>query len=150
MPAALIRVMEEEKRIISILIEAVLKEREGIVNFDSVLLSECLKEKERLKESLDVLEKSRMVAAGDKSLRQIIQESKEEEQRQLESLQLDLKASAREARALSRANALLFKQSLALMEQVWEGICGNKVQPYNESGEMAQNSGAGKIISSSA
>ena len=150
MPAALIRVMEEEASIILKLIEALLKEREGIVNFDSILLSDFLREKEELRNSLNILEKNRALVAGDKNLRQIMQEAGEEEQRELESLQLRLKAGTREAKALSRANTLLFKQSLALMEQMWDGICGNKVQPYNESGEIAGNLKAGKIISSSA
>ncbi|RJX27123.1 MAG: hypothetical protein C4554_04880 [Dethiobacter sp.] len=146
----LIKVMEEERAVMSRLLGVILKEREGIVNCDPALLTECLKEKGKLKASLDDLEKKRATAADEKSLREIMPEADQEEQGKLVSLQLDLKVSAREARALSMANILLFKQSLSFMEQLWQGIWDSKGQHYNESGEMAGSPLTGKLVSSSA
>ncbi|MBS4021306.1 MAG: flagellar export chaperone FlgN [Dethiobacter sp.] len=148
--AALITVLEEEAAILSGLKEAMLKEREGIVNCNPALLTESLQVKEKLKASLAALEKKREMAVNNKSLREIIQQAAPEQQERLTSLQFELNVSAREARVLSKANILLFKQSMALVAQLQEGISHSYGHPYNESGEYAARKMTGKLVSSSA
>ena len=146
----LIEIMGEEKNLVSRFIEANLKEREGIVNSDTTLLAESLKDKEEVKAALNMLEKKRVQLTGERSLREIIQEVEQEAQSKLASLQSDLKISVREAQALSKANIVLFKQSLAIQEQLQREIFGAKGQSYNGSGELAGRTSAGNYVSSSA
>lgn len=146
----LIQIMDEEKALVFRLIEANLKDRAGIVNSDTSLLAESLKDKAEVKAALDVLELKRIALTGARSLREIMQVVGQEEQSKLASLQFDLKVSAREAQALSKANILLFKQSLAMKEQLQRGIFGAKGQAYNGSGELAGMPSTGNYVSSSA
>ncbi len=146
----LVKVMEEERGVLSRLVELILREREGIIYYKGTLLTECLQEKEGLKASLDELEEKRMAAAGGKTLHDIMKTAEPEIRENLVQLQQDIKVRAREARALGKANVLLYKQSLALMEQLRAGICNSKGQAYNQSGEVTGDPLAGKLVSSSA
>lgn len=146
----LMEIMVEEKALVLRLVAANLKDRAGIVNSDTSLLAESLKDKEEVKAALEMLEMKRVALTGDRSLREIMQAVEQEVQSKLIALQADLKVSAREAQALSKANILLFKQSLALKEQLQRGIFGAKGQSYNGSGQLAGTPSAGNYVSSSA
>lgn len=149
-PQNLVEVMEAEKGVLSRLLELTLREREAIVNYNTGLLTDCLREKEELKGSLEGLEEERIAAAKGKGLQDIMNHADQEVRGKLAVLQQELKVRARETRALGRANALLFKQSLALMAQLQEGICSSGAQAYNQTGQVEGSSLAGKLVSSSA
>lgn len=146
----LLSVMEEEGKLLDRLLEAILKERQGIVNHDASFLRASLAEMGEVKVLLDRLEEERAALAGGKRLRDIISEVDLEFQGKLTVLQQDLKVKAREARCLWRANALLYRQSLSLLSQIEKEICGLQGRHYNQAGEVAGDSLAGKLVSSSA
>ncbi|MCR3920909.1 MAG: flagellar protein FlgN [Firmicutes bacterium] len=146
----LVDIMTEEKTLVSRLIEVSLKEREGIINSNTSLLSESFKKKEEVKASMEMLERKRVALTGKRMLREIIQEVEQEEKSKLASLQFDLKVSAREVQAISKSNLLLFKQTLAFKEKLQRAVFGADGPSYNGSGQLVGVPPAGNFVSSSA
>jgi len=146
--ATLISIMEKEKEILINIADASLMESKAIIQSNPTQLQECIQKKESFKENLDELERQRMSVAGGKRLLELLPEFKPEEQEMLRRLHLELKAGAREVQALRQANKLLYKQSIALLDQMQKIIGNDTGRLYSQSGAVAKDSSAGNFVSS--
>ena len=146
----LYRLLEKQREIMSMLVEILLQERAAIVNNDAISMQKYATKKEEQKLALETIEQQRSDMTPEKSLSEIIAEAEQVEKDCWTALQIDLKAKAREVQALSKANVLLLRSTVAHLNQLHKMVYGEGKQSYDRAGEMPGSSFSGKFLSSSA
>lgn len=143
-------ILQEEKIVLAELVKVTQKERESLVNCDGVALEGCLKEKESLKDDLELQEEKRLALTGDRTLAEITAAGEQQEIEDLVNIHSEMKEILRELKALNDTNALLLRHELAYMKFMQETINpAGKATPYSSKGQrvVSFNSNAFRVSS---
>lgn len=146
----LVELLREERDIFTKLTDVLFQERKSIISFDSEGVTSCHREKTALAEKLGELEDKRAGLTGGRDFAEMAAELSPGEREALFLLREELKVKIREARALQKANTVLFKQCLSFTEQLFRELSSQDTQGYSETGKLAERSLKGNFISSSA
>lgn len=141
-----IEILSEEKELLLKMLDTLKAEKDALVNDDIDKLKAAVKRKQELKYGIDGIETARIEKCGDKTLKELILLFEGREKDEMKLLGKEITDAVREIQEINDMNRRLVKQSLNYIRAVRNMISPPKVNVYNSTGIIDNNSPASRLL----